>query len=50
MRFLVDNNLSFKIALLLNNTCHDAVHVRDYAPPTAPDDLIMELPGPRIVL
>lgn len=43
MRFLVDNNLSFKIVSLLNEAGHDAVHVRDCVPPTAPDEVIMEL-------
>ncbi len=43
MRFLIDNNLSFKLASLLNDAGHDAVHVRDHAPPTAPDEKIMEL-------
>lgn len=43
MRFLIDNNLSFKIAAVLNDAGHDAVHVRDHVPPTASDETIMEL-------
>jgi predicted nuclease of predicted toxin-antitoxin system len=29
VRFLIDNNLSFKIAPLLNDVGHNAVHVRE---------------------
>jgi predicted nuclease of predicted toxin-antitoxin system len=43
VRFLIDNNLSFKIAGLLNEAGHDAAHVRDFVPPTATDEMIMDL-------
>ena len=37
MRFLVDNNLSPKLADLLESSGHQAVHVRNYGSQAAPD-------------
>lgn len=43
MRFLVDENLSFRVAELLTKSDHDAVHVRDLQAKSAPDATIMDL-------
>ena len=43
MRFLIDNNLSFKLAELLSDAGHDAEHVRDHVAPTTSDETIMAL-------
>ncbi|MGP3921269.1 DUF5615 family PIN-like protein [Nonomuraea sp. 10N515B] len=45
MNFLVDENLSPRVAELLTKTGHDAVHVRDLQATSAPDTTIMELAG-----
>ena len=42
MRFLVDNALSFRLAVLLGEAGHDATHVRDYGLGAASDDEILE--------
>lgn len=42
MRFLIDNNLSPVVANLLNQTGHDAVHVRDYDMTAATDPEVMD--------
>jgi len=42
MKFLVDNALSFRVAELLSETDHDAVHVNDYGLGTASDQDILE--------
>lgn len=41
MRFLVDNALSFRVADLLAQAGHDAVHVRDYDLSAATDQTIL---------
>lgn len=41
MRFLIDNALSPRVAVLLRVAGHDAVHVRDYAMHAAEDSLIL---------
>ncbi|GAA3232139.1 DUF5615 family PIN-like protein [Nonomuraea helvata] len=43
MNFLVDENLSPRVAELLTKAGHDAVHVRDLQATSAPDTTIMEL-------
>ncbi|TMR09775.1 hypothetical protein ETD86_42155 [Nonomuraea turkmeniaca] len=43
MNFLVDENLSPRVAELLTKAGHDAVHVRDLQATRAPDTTIMEL-------
>ena len=42
MRFIVDNALSFRVALALTNAGHDAVHVKDYGLSAASDREIFE--------
>ena len=42
MKFLVDNQLSFRLAEALNAKGHDAVHVRDYNLQAANDDVIFD--------
>jgi predicted nuclease of predicted toxin-antitoxin system len=42
MRFLVDNNLSPSVAVLLRASGHDAVHVRDYDLAAATDEIVLE--------
>lgn len=42
MKFLVDNALSFRVAELLCEADHDAVHVRDYGLGAAEDQVILE--------
>lgn len=37
MKFIIDNPLSPRLASILNENGHDAVHVRDYALAEAPD-------------
>ena len=41
MRFLVDNNLSPRLAGHLKAAGHDAVHVRDYGLQAAPDPVVL---------
>lgn len=41
MRFLVDNNLSPKVAARLTEAGHDASHVRDYGLSAAPDEIVL---------
>jgi predicted nuclease of predicted toxin-antitoxin system len=41
MRFLVDNQLSPRLAALLNGAGHDAVHVHQYQMQTATDSVIL---------
>lgn len=41
MRFLIDNALPPRLALLLRQSGHDAVHVRDYRIQGAPDEVIL---------
>ncbi|MEV4069681.1 DUF5615 family PIN-like protein [Nonomuraea fuscirosea] len=43
MNFLVDENLSPRVAELLAKAGHDAVHVRDLQATSAPDTTIMQL-------
>ncbi|MEV0144760.1 MULTISPECIES: DUF5615 family PIN-like protein [unclassified Nonomuraea] len=43
MNFLVDENLSPRVAELLTKAGHDAVHVRDLQATSAPETTIMEL-------
>ncbi|WP_084964566.1 DUF5615 family PIN-like protein [Thermoactinospora rubra] len=43
MNFLVDENLSPRVAELLTKAGHNAVHVRDLQATSAPDTTIMEL-------
>ena len=43
MRFLIDNALSPRVAELLRQAGHDAVHVRDFDMQDASDDTIFEL-------
>lgn len=42
MRFLVDNALSFRMAELLSDAEHDAIHVRDCGLATESDDKIFD--------
>jgi len=42
MRFLIDNALSFRLAMRLSAAGHDAVHVRDYDLQTAPDTVVFQ--------
>ena len=42
MRFLVDNNLSPKLADLLSQAGHDVLHVRDVAMASAADQVVLE--------
>ncbi len=42
MRFVVDNALSFRVAEILRDAGHDAVHVRDYGLGAAADEDILE--------
>jgi predicted nuclease of predicted toxin-antitoxin system len=42
MKFLIDNNLSPKVAEGLLRVGHDAVHVRDRNLAAAPDDLVLD--------
>ncbi|MEU7835860.1 DUF5615 family PIN-like protein [Nonomuraea sp. NPDC049129] len=43
MNFLIDENLSPRVAELLTKAGHDAVHVRDLQATSAPDSTIMAL-------
>ena len=43
MRFLVDNSLSPRMALALNQAGHDALHVRERGMAKAADETIFEL-------
>ena len=42
MNFLIDNALSPKLARILRENGHDAVHVRDYNLASAPDSAILD--------
>lgn len=42
MRFLLDNNLSPKLAELLHAAGHDVVHVRDSGLGSATDSMVIE--------
>lgn len=42
MRFLVDNPLSFRVAVVLRDAGYDAVHVRDYGLGAAADTTLLE--------
>ncbi|HEY2076872.1 MAG TPA: DUF5615 family PIN-like protein [Streptosporangiaceae bacterium] len=42
MRFLVDNNISPKVAQILADTGHDTRHVRDYGIQAATDSEVLE--------
>ncbi|MEU7001629.1 DUF5615 family PIN-like protein [Nonomuraea sp. NPDC046570] len=52
MNFLVDENLSPRVADLLTKADHDAVHVRDLQATSAPDSTIMALAvkGSRVII
>ncbi|GAB1822890.1 DUF5615 family PIN-like protein [Herbidospora sp. RD11066] len=52
MNFLIDENLSPRVAELLSKAGHDAVHVRDLHATSAPDVTIMELAvhGGRVIV
>ncbi|WP_157522068.1 DUF5615 family PIN-like protein [Herbidospora cretacea] len=52
MNFLIDENLSPRVAELLSKAGHDAVHVRDLHATSAPDATIMELAvyGGRVIV
>lgn len=41
MKFLIDNALSPRLARLLAEIGHDAIHVRDYGLGSAPDPLVI---------
>ncbi len=41
MRFLIDENVSPRVAALLRSAAHDAVHVRDLGLASAPDEVVM---------
>ena len=43
MRFLIDENLSWRLAPLLSTSGHDAVHIRDLDASGAPDSEVMAL-------
>ena len=43
MRFLVDENLSPRLAELLSEDGHDAVHVRDIQAAGVPDSEVMRI-------
>lgn len=43
MRLLIDENLAPRIASLLDDAGHDAVHVRDLGAAGAPDTRVMDL-------
>lgn len=45
MRFLIDENLSPRLADLLRTAGHDAVHVRDLGLASAPDEVVMSVAG-----
>jgi predicted nuclease of predicted toxin-antitoxin system len=45
MRFLIDENLSPRLAELLRTAGHDAVHVRDLGLASAPDEVVMSAAG-----
>ena len=42
MKFLIDANLSPRVARLLNATVHEAIHVNDVGLGTAEDDVILQ--------
>ncbi|GAA3168344.1 DUF5615 family PIN-like protein [Nonomuraea roseoviolacea] len=52
MNFLVDENLSQRVAELLTKAGHDAVHVRDLQATSAPDTTVMSLAvtGQRVIV
>jgi predicted nuclease of predicted toxin-antitoxin system len=41
VKFLIDNNLSPQVAVLLREAGHDTAHVRDYAMQAAPDEQVL---------
>lgn len=41
MRFLIDNNLSPQVAVLLREAGHDAAHLRDYGMQASPDEQVL---------
>ena len=41
MKFLIDNAVSYILALHLRNLGHDAVHVRDYQMHAAADEIVL---------
>jgi predicted nuclease of predicted toxin-antitoxin system len=52
MKFLIDNALSFRVAVLLHEAGYDSAHVRDYGLGDASDDVILEraLQEERIII
>lgn len=42
MRFLIDNNLSPQVAVLLREAGHDVAHLRDYGMRAAPDEQVLD--------
>jgi predicted nuclease of predicted toxin-antitoxin system len=41
VRFLIDNAMPPRLAMLLNDAGYDAVHVREYSMQAAKDELIL---------